>query len=277
MDPQQRLLLEVAWEALEDAGHGAGALARPRRASSSASATQRLRAPAACGGRSSRIDAYDGTGNAVSFAAGRLSYCSGCTGPASSVDTACSSSLVAVHLACQSLRAGECDARAGRRRQPDPDAPTRDHPVAQGRHARPRRAVQDLRRRRRRLRRAARAAASWCSSALADALADGDRILAVIRGSAVNQDGRTSGLTAPNGPAQEAVIRARAGRAPASRRATIGYVEAHGTGTAARRPDRGAGARPRCSARAAVRTGRCCSARSRPTSATSRRPPASPG
>ncbi|TXC66102.1 methyltransferase [Piscinibacter aquaticus] len=43
---------------------------------------------------------------------------------------------------------------------------------------------------------------------LAEAQADGDRILAVIRGSAVNQDGPSSGLTAPNGPAQEAVIRA---------------------------------------------------------------------
>jgi hypothetical protein len=54
---------------------------------------------------------------------------------------------------------------------------------------------------------------------LADALADGDRVLAVIRGSALNQDGRSSGLTAPNGPAQEAVLRAAleaAGVAPAT-------------------------------------------------------------
>ena len=66
---------------------------------------------------------------------------------------------------------------------------------------------------------------------LSDALADRDRIHAVIRGSAVNQDGRSSGLTAPNGAAQEAVIRqalANGGWKPED----VGYIEAHGTGTA---------------------------------------------
>ena len=48
-----------------------------------------------------QIDTYTTTGNALSIAAGRLSYVLGAQGPAVVVDTACSSSLVAVHLAVQ--------------------------------------------------------------------------------------------------------------------------------------------------------------------------------
>jgi acyl transferase domain-containing protein len=65
---------------------------------------------------------------------------------------------------------------------------------------------------------------------LADALSDGDSILALIRGSAANHDGRTSGLTVPNGPAQQAVIREALGNSGVTPE-QVSYIEAHGTGT----------------------------------------------
>src|SRR3546814_2310169 len=70
---------------------------------------------------------------------------------------------------------------------------------------------------------------------LADALADGDPVHAVIRGSAMNQDGRSGSLTAPSRSAQVQVVRAAladAGVEPES----IGYVETHGTGSALGEP-----------------------------------------
>ena len=106
MDPQHRLLMETAWEALENA-----AICPARLAGSQTGVF------VGCGnsdywrlvyGDEERIDAYSALGNAFSVAAGRLSYFLGVHGPSMTVDTACSASLVAVHLACQSLRSGEC-------------------------------------------------------------------------------------------------------------------------------------------------------------------------
>jgi acyl transferase domain-containing protein len=64
----------------------------------------------------------------------------------------------------------------------------------------------------------------------ADAIRDGDPILALVRGSAINQDGATNGITAPSTPSQVAVIRT----ALASARldpSQVNFVETHGTGT----------------------------------------------
>ncbi|HUL99272.1 MAG TPA: type I polyketide synthase, partial [Mycobacterium sp.] len=172
---------------------------------------------------------YLSTGNPHNTAVGRISYLLGLQGPSVAVDTACSSSLVAVHLACQSLRLRENDlALAGgvqlslspftsialskwsalspRGRCKTFDAAADGFVRGEG-------------------------AGVVVLKRLADALRDGDRVLAVVRGSAVNQDGRSNGLTAPNVLAQRDVITdaLRAGDvAPGS----VNYIEAHGTGTA---------------------------------------------
>ncbi|MBW4434620.1 MAG: SDR family NAD(P)-dependent oxidoreductase [Pelatocladus maniniholoensis HA4357-MV3] len=226
IDPQQRLLLEVTWEALENAG-----IAPERLAGSQTGvfvgicnydySQLQFNCP-------SLLNAYFGTGNALSIAANRLSYTLDLHGPSWAVDTACSSSLVAAHQACQSLANGECQmaivggvnlilapqltvvfsqakmmAADGRCKTFDAKADGYVRSEGCG--------VIVLKR-------------------LSEAERDGDNILALIRGSAINQDGRSNGLTAPNGLAQQAVIRqalANAEVAPAQ----ISYVEAHGTGT----------------------------------------------
>lgn len=227
LDPQQRLLLEVCWEMLERAGIPPSSLEGSQTGVFVGISTNdylhRLnRAP-------DRIDAYLGTGNALSVAANRLSFFLGLEGPSLAIDTACSSSLVALHQACMSLRSGESDLAIGGGVNLLLD------PTVSINHSRARMLAPDGR-----CKAFAAEADGFVRSEgcglvllkrLSDAVRDGDRIMAVIRGTAVNQDGRTSGLTVPNGPAQERVIRralGQAGLAPEQ----IDYVEAHGTGTA---------------------------------------------
>jgi acyl-CoA synthetase (AMP-forming)/AMP-acid ligase II/acyl carrier protein len=106
MDPQQRVLLETVWHALEHAHLPAQQLRGSNTGvflGLSSHDYGRLLQGAGV------LDAWSGLGNAASVAAGRISYALGLHGPSLAVDTACSSSLLAVHLACQSLRTGECD------------------------------------------------------------------------------------------------------------------------------------------------------------------------
>ncbi len=226
MDPQQRLLLEVVWEALQDAGQVAERLAGTRAgvfigiSNNDYGRTQF--------GDLRRIDAYAGTGNALSIAANRISYLLDFHGPSMAIDTACSSSLVAVHLACRSLWNGESGlALAGGVNLILSPAITINFTKAgvmapDGRcKAFDARANGYVR---------AEGAGVVVLKPLSRALADADPIYAVVRGSAVNQDGRSNGLMAPNPLAQEAVVREacrRAGVSPGE----IQFVESHGTGT----------------------------------------------
>ena len=226
IDPQQRLLLEVCWEALADAAIAPGALSGSDAGVFVAVyngdyARMQLREDAV-------LDSQSGIGAAHSVASGRLSFLLNLHGPCMTVDTACSSSLVATHLACQALRRRECGvalvAGASLKLLPaevrlfaqwgmlasDGQAKTFDA-RADGFVPGEGCGVVVLKR-------------------LSDAVAQGDRIRAVIRGSAVNHDGRSSVLTAPNGPAQEAVMRA-ALRDGQVKPGDVGFVETHGTGT----------------------------------------------
>src|SRR6202043_1220618 len=108
MDPQQRLALEGAWEALEDAGLSPTDLTGSATATFIGATTNDYANLLTREGAAS-LDGYFSTGNALNAIAGRISHFLGLQGPCLTIDTACSSSLVAVHLACQSLRGGECD------------------------------------------------------------------------------------------------------------------------------------------------------------------------
>jgi len=227
MDPQQRLLLEVAWEALENAGQpiaslsgtNSGVFVGVMNADFARRSAQDL----------SQLDAQLGPGSSLGIASNRLSFCFDLRGPSMSIDTLCSSSLVAIHLACQSILADESSpvalaggvnlildrtmdvfyARAGLLSTDGHcrafDASARGIVRGEG-------------------------VGLVVLKRLSRALADGDRVHAVILGSAVNQDGRSNGLTSPNRFSQEEVLRTayrRAGVAPNR----VSYVETHGTGT----------------------------------------------
>ena len=227
MDPQQRLLLEVTWEALDDAGMPLGALAGTDTGVFVAiynSDYERLLHEFA-----DSIGSHTCAGAAHSIASGRISYLLDLHGPCFSLDTACSSSLVAVQRACQSLRSGECRAAIvggvtvhatpehfislAKMGMLSPDGRCKTFDAGANGFV----------------------PGEGCGvvviQRLADALADGNRVHAVIRGAAINHDGRTNVLTAPSGLAHRALMRAALdnARIPA---ASVGYVETHGTGTA---------------------------------------------
>ncbi|HEX6101022.1 MAG TPA: SDR family NAD(P)-dependent oxidoreductase [Thermoanaerobaculia bacterium] len=232
LDPQERLFLQSVWAAIEDAGY----------------TRDRLRASCPKAG-SADVGVFVGvTTNSYSLwapeervrgnyvnptsmpwsIANRVSYFFDFNGPSLPVDTACSSSLVALHLACESLRNRECQvAVAGGVNLYL--HPAKYHSLCQKRML---------------------AEGGKCYSygagddgfvpgegvgtvvlkPLSRAIADRDRIHAVIRASAFDHSGRSNGYSAPNPNAQAHLISRTLEKARIHPE-TIGYVEGHGTGT----------------------------------------------
>jgi acyl transferase domain-containing protein len=229
MDPQQRILLEVAWEALEDGGHCLDPVAGPRTGVFIGISTHDYADVIAGAANRRAVEAHTAVGTAMSIAANRISYVFDFRGPSIAVDTACSSSLTSVHLACQSLRQGECDMAlaGGVNLFLTPDAAIGQAKAsilsADGRCKTFDARANGYGR--------GEGAGVVVLKRLEDARRDEDRIYAVILASVVSQDGRTVGIMVPNGRAQEALFRegmAAAGVPPGE----VQYIEAHGTGTA---------------------------------------------
>ena len=231
LDPQQRIFLETAWQALEDAGRAPDRRGVPIGVFAGTGLNEYLlRHIAPNRELVERAGPFQvSIQNDKDFVATRTSYKLGLKGPSINVQTACSTSLVAVHLACNSLRNGECATalaggvsvhaqqvtgylyQEGLILSPDGHCRAFDK-RAGGTVGGNGAGVVVLRR-------------------LEDALADGDNIRAVIKATAINNDGALKvGFTAPGLDGQREVIGdalARSGVALDS----IGYIEAHGTGT----------------------------------------------
>ncbi|MGZ4432667.1 MAG: SDR family NAD(P)-dependent oxidoreductase [Trebonia sp.] len=229
-DPQNRIFLECVYEVLDLAGYGRvgerGRVGIFAGNNISMYLQEQFNHPEVM----LKVDPYEViVGNDKDSLTTVVAYRLDLTGPAVSVQTFCSTSAVAIHMACQSLRQGECDmALAGGVcvRVPDrvgyiyteggmasPDGRVRTFD-AKGRGG----VFGD-------------GAAVVLLKSLRRAVADRDTVLAVIRGSAINNDGSSKfSYTAPSVVGQAAAVAAALADAEVAPR-DISYVEAHGTAT----------------------------------------------
>mgnify|MGYP005834515199 CR=1 FL=1 len=226
MDPQERLFLQVAWETIEDAGYTRQYLSK---VSTGVFVGVMYGEYQLLG-----LEEYQKGNNAsvwqfYSSIANRVSYIFNLGGPSMSVDTMCSSSLTSIHLACESIKNGECDiAIAG-------GVNLSLHPnkylmLSQYKFL---------------------SSEGKCRSfgeggdgyvpgegvgavllkPLNKAIEDRDNIHGIIKATSLNHGGRTNGFTVPNPNAQANLISAALKKSGINPR-TLSYLEAHGTGTA---------------------------------------------
>lgn len=228
MDPQHRFMLEVVYETLENAGIPPKDLKNQEVGVFMAQSSDDYNQLTNNLNSKEHLDYYSGTGTSRSMLAGRISYVLGIHGPSIQVDTSCSSSLVAIHLAAQSLRAGECEVAivggvqlnlspmSGILRSqtqalsPDGECRTFDDD-ANGFVL-------------------GKGIGALVLSTEAYANSHNRNVQAFICGTAINHDGASAGLTAPSESAQIKVIQSaleNGGIDPGD----VDFIETHGTGT----------------------------------------------
>jgi acyl transferase domain-containing protein/acyl carrier protein/short-subunit dehydrogenase involved in D-alanine esterification of teichoic acids len=232
IDPQERIMLQMVWAAFEDAGYTRTRIKEYVNRNGRGDVGVFIGAQASSY-RLLAADAWNRGNRHVPNAfmwsiANRISYFFDFKGPSMPVDTACSSSLAAVHLACGSLKKGECSlAVAG-------GVNLFLHPAdyvfrcqlkmlsPSGRcHTFGEKADGYV---------PGEGAGAILLKPFRNAVRDNDNIYAVIKGSAINHGGKTNGYTVPNPNAQAELV-LKAAEYSEIDLGTVSCIEAHGTGT----------------------------------------------
>ncbi|ASS71460.1 SDR family NAD(P)-dependent oxidoreductase [Bacillus atrophaeus] len=233
IDPQERLFLQVSWEAVENAGYTRASLKRHSEQNDGAGVgvfvgamyAQYQILAAEEWGRGNKVSAH----SAYWSIANRVSHVLDLCGPSIAVDTACSSSLTAIHLACESIRRGDCSAAiaGGVNLILHPSHGVGLSKMKMLSHGSQCQVFGDE---------AdglvpGEGVGAVLLKPLKDAVRDGDHIHGVIKASSVNSDGRGKGYTVPNPESQAKLIQKAIKRANIDKN-TISYVEAQAVGSA---------------------------------------------
>ncbi|KAI1171386.1 hypothetical protein F4777DRAFT_593828 [Nemania sp. FL0916] len=230
MDPQSRLCLEGAYQAIEQSGYFQETM-------TSDSVRDKLNVGVYLGNcgvdyehniACNQPTPFTATGGLKSFIVGRLSHYFGWTGPSVTLDTACSSSTVAIDMACHGLLSGECSAALCGGVNIITNMLWMQNLAAGSfiSHTGQCKPFDDK-------------ADGYCRAEgmafvflkkMADAIADGNPILATIPATAVYQNLNISPLFVPNEPSLSFLFESVMQRANVTPN-DISLVEAHGTGT----------------------------------------------
>lgn len=225
-DPQERIFLQTCWETLQDAGYGRDSIRHTRTGVFVGVMYNHYQL---FGAEESKQGVPVALNSNSASIANRVSYSFGLSGPSLALDSMCSSSISSIHLACQSIRDGDCEmALAGGVNATiheskyqllgsgnflSSDGRCRSYGEGGDGYV------------------PGEGVGCVLLKHLSRARADGDHVYAIVKGSALNHGGKTNGYTVPNPIAQAAVVKEAMDRSGLVFD-DLSYVEGHGTGTA---------------------------------------------